>query len=256
MRPHHRKGFTWIELVVVLLVLALLLMLVPVFLLDQRVAARIATCRNRLRGLALACVQFEAPREHYPGYKNKLADNPASWVTMLLPYLEYNDLYEQFKQGNTKGQFIEMLICPDNPPQSVKPGDAPLAYVANGGVAGREDPAEGIFFDLTRPDPVYVSQEFIYKHDGTSRTLMLSEHLKMGNWTDTVPQSLTFNWLPAPPKSASVTQHISSRHRFASQGGGANVAFCDTHVEFMSADVDYVVYQNLMTPWSEEAGVP
>jgi prepilin-type processing-associated H-X9-DG protein len=43
----------------------------------------------------------------------------------------------------------------------------------------------------------------------------------------------------------------SSRHR-----GGVNVAFADTHVIFLSEDIDYVVYMQLMTSNGRESDTP
>ena len=34
----------------------------------------------------------------------------------------------------------------------------------------------------------------------------------------------------------------------SSHGGGANVAFCDGHSQYLRDDIDYVVYVQLMTP--------
>ena len=43
----------------------------------------------------------------------------------------------------------------------------------------------------------------------------------------------------------------SSRHP-----GGVVASFCDGHQQFLSEDIEYVVYQHLMTPDSAKAGVP
>ncbi len=43
----------------------------------------------------------------------------------------------------------------------------------------------------------------------------------------------------------------SSRH-----GDGVVVIFCDGYGRFLSEDIDYRVYQHLMTPDSRAAGVP
>ena len=34
--------------------------------------------------------------------------------------------------------------------------------------------------------------------------------------------------------------------------GGVNVAFCDGHGDFLRDDIDYTVYQQLMTPWGRK----
>lgn len=249
MKAPRRDAFTLVELLVVITIIGMLMSILLPAVQSARETGRQAQCKNHLKQLSLACTQFEAIRQHYPGYKNKIGNLVTSWIPVLFPYLEYNDLYERYKKGQAQALFIELLTCPSNPPEQTNRDDTPLAYVANGGIRGREEPAEGIFFDLTRNNPVRVSQAYITKHDGTSRTLMLSEHLEKGNWTDTVPDSLTFNWI-AGSGQRTITDHISSHH-----GGGAHVAFCDTHVQFLRDDVNYEVYQQLMTPWGEQAGV-
>jgi len=250
MKSRRRNAFTLVELLVVITIIGMLMSILLPAVQSARETGRQARCKNRVRQLAIACTQYESLREHYPGYKNKLGDLVVSWVPVLFPYLEYNDLYERYKRGQEERLFIEMLTCPSNPPEQTDRTDTPLAFIGNGGRSGSMEAFDGIFFDLTHNNAPRVSQSYVNKHDGTSRTLMLSEHLEMGNWTDKVPQSLVFYWQAGSGSSQTVTNHISSHH-----GGGAHVAFCDTHVQFLRDDIAYDVYQQLMTPWGEKAGL-
>jgi prepilin-type processing-associated H-X9-DG protein len=45
-----------------------------------------------------------------------------------------------------------------------------------------------------------------------------------------------------------MSDHVSSFH-----GGGSVAAFCDGHVQFVRDDIEYRVYQHLMTPSSSDA---
>jgi prepilin-type processing-associated H-X9-DG protein len=42
----------------------------------------------------------------------------------------------------------------------------------------------------------------------------------------------------------------------SAHSGGMNVAFCDGHGDFLRDDIDYKVYQQLMTPWGRKCVDP
>ena len=127
---------------------------------------------------------------------------------------------------------------------------------------------------------VIVSQDYISQRDGCQNTMLLSESLigssvdinTDGRWTDanyvdTVDNEiqLGFQW-----RLASSTTDLNvwkiynpdttaydpgywagtcgSRH-----GGGVVATFCDGHVAFLKDNIDYRVYQHLMTPDSSAA---
>jgi prepilin-type N-terminal cleavage/methylation domain-containing protein/prepilin-type processing-associated H-X9-DG protein len=123
--------------------------------------------------------------------------------------------------------------------------------------------------------------------DGAGTTLMLTENIHK-DYTNTDgsgrfcwlrddfgkgggEQELGFVWVvPQPPKSAplpgttihdqekisgnlnQVVSYDPTMPWFArpasNHGGGANVAFCDVHSQFLREDIDYIVYVQLMTP--------
>ncbi len=119
---------------------------------------------------------------------------------------------------------------------------------------------------------VRVSMDYISSHDGAHATLLLSERLRTDtadvNWKEAYwainPE--TFSTKTSPEKywgfcwrwadddddmaDAKLTDHVSSFH-----GGGVVTAFCDGHQQFLDADINYRVYQHLMTPYSHAAYV-
>ena len=124
LAPNRRKfGFTLVELLVVIAIIGILIgMLLPAVQ-QVREAARRTKCSNNQRQLALACMNYESARMHFPpGLNCPLQDglsgaffessefNDAdstpfpepphrdqfgSWFVWLMPYIEANNLYDQ-----------------------------------------------------------------------------------------------------------------------------------------------------------------
>lgn len=122
-----RRGFTLIELLVVIGILGLLVALLLPAVMEARETARRASCMNNQHNLALAIVNFEQTRRHYPGYRNLQAFTPdgmarsISWVFPLLPYFEQSTVH--FNHGergpaDQRGQLpnvgISILVCPSD----------------------------------------------------------------------------------------------------------------------------------------------
>ena len=110
-----------------------------------------------------------------------------------------------------------------------------------------------------------MSADYLTKHDGSHMTLLLSENIQAGKWTDTDEASVGMVWWPEPAECRGMNECVDvgdspGEIRYArpssNHGGGVIAAFCDGHVQFVREDIDYRVYQQLMTPNSEEAGLP
>jgi prepilin-type N-terminal cleavage/methylation domain-containing protein len=140
-------GFTLVELLVVISIIAMLAgMLLPAVN-AAREAGRRAVCMNNQSQLALACINYDSAKQSLPplaGYIGKTAsnENGATWIAFLLAYLEYNQLYQNLSNvtiNDTEGSplhhekqliRIKSLLCPS--------ADIPLVnagthYICNGG---------------------------------------------------------------------------------------------------------------------------
>jgi len=98
----HRKktatGFTLVELLVVIAIIGVLIALLLPAVQAAREAARRSQCQNNLRQLALACINYEAARKHYPPASSKLGAHSSlrpdwGWLAVTLPFFEQQALY-------------------------------------------------------------------------------------------------------------------------------------------------------------------
>lgn len=167
-----RLGFTLVELLVVISIIAMLMGLLLPAVQAAREASRRNTCNNNLKQLALAIQnRVSTGAGRYPGYKEPLAivpdpgasvpagvlnarnEYPVHWLVPLLPEIERSDLYRNWRRGLFIGPangfsssisgylpaadpaqvgYINLAICPSNPPADTFP--PPCAYVANAGM--------------------------------------------------------------------------------------------------------------------------
>jgi len=233
-----RKAFTLVELLVVITIIGMLMALLLPAVQAAREAARRATCVNNQRQLSLAMLNFESTRRYFPGWQNDLGSRNASWVVMLFPYIERNEVWDQWMDGSSPTPRINLMVCPSDPPTTTAAGSAVNAYVVNTGNEANNI-QHGIFHDNPAGNSDRrVSVDYISRHSGTSTTLMLSEHRDAKNWHSTGDrEDIGFVW----GSSGTVNDHISSYHP-----GGVVAFFADNHYKFLRNDLDYGVYEKLM----------
>ena len=119
--PRILRGFTLVELLVVIAIIGLLIGLLLPAVQAARESARQSACRNNLKQLGLAALNYEGinkrlPGHHYP-YEFRVLINSGSTITYgdgvscflwLLPFAEEQALYDtvikEFTQNNTNGR--------------------------------------------------------------------------------------------------------------------------------------------------------
>src|SRR5262245_25629021 len=95
----RRRGFTLVELLVVIAVIALLMgLLLPAVQKARESASRIS-CGNNLKQIALALHHYELNHRSLPA--SRLGTQGPTWAVLLLPYLEQQGLYQEWNLGLT-----------------------------------------------------------------------------------------------------------------------------------------------------------
>lgn len=148
------RGFTLVELLVVISIIGLLMALLLPAVSGVRETARRTQCLNNLKQLVTATQKYSAiHRGELPGYVNlvgKSSDNTnnipgimGSWAVALLPGLDRTDVYEKFfaidpattpQPTGSSLPTINSFICPSDPPEDQTVDPTALCYVANCGI--------------------------------------------------------------------------------------------------------------------------
>jgi prepilin-type N-terminal cleavage/methylation domain-containing protein len=197
----QRRGFSLVELLVVVAIVATLIGLLLPAVQSARDSARRSACQNNLRQLGIALANFESAYRTYPpscvwsGTSTTDASSGAVWSAQgrLLPFLEefaigeelHRQLAVPYSQATLgSGQLISSLripalLCPSEPNTQVRnkadgtPEHAPLNYAVNLGTWMVFQPAtrtggDGAFF----PNSKLRTASFT---DGLSKTIALAE---------------------------------------------------------------------------------
>jgi prepilin-type N-terminal cleavage/methylation domain-containing protein/prepilin-type processing-associated H-X9-DG protein len=212
-RTRLRPGFTLVELLVVIAIIGVLVSLLLPAVQAARESGRRTKCLNHLRQLGLAIHQYADVQGVFPSSgiysptntsaaPGSLEVNPRSgkmfsWIVLILPQLEQENLYRQFnfnlpvtsQSHNPQSFELEILRCPSDSARGrffaeSDPTRAGGVQFAKGNYAAWVSPYH---VELQERFPGALSTKrrvFAHFQDGTSNTLMLSEVLTRDVDTD------------------------------------------------------------------------
>jgi prepilin-type N-terminal cleavage/methylation domain-containing protein len=258
-------GFTLVELLVVITIIAVLMGLLIPAVMQARDRAYQATCMSNQKQVAMATMLFEQSKGHYPGYVNNVQGQKTTWVPPLLPGLGRNDMWESWREGKPVFAKLAILLCPSAEMQASF--DTPMSFSVNAGyAAGSEKAANGVFLNAGRSRSQGTTAQYIDSHDGSSYTLLTAENLQTLEWRYTTDQEAKQGTGLLWHDTANPVRRFNG-HREAAIPTGADradyarpssnhygvviVSFCDTSCRTLSEDIDYDVYKQLMTPYGK-----
>jgi prepilin-type N-terminal cleavage/methylation domain-containing protein/prepilin-type processing-associated H-X9-DG protein len=129
----NRRGFTLIELIVVIGIIAILIGLLLPAVQKVREASNRTTCMNNLKQIGLALHNYESGFNEFPAAETypPPATGTVSIHVALLPYIEQSPLASQYTTDSTAAiqQKIAIYDCPDDPNvTAVVDGGSPGAF--------------------------------------------------------------------------------------------------------------------------------
>lgn len=282
----RRKGFTLIEMLVVIAIISLLVGLLLPAVQQARDAARRTQCKNNMRQQGLSLFNYhDAFRLFPPGYlyrPGQSKENAAGfgWGAMILPFLDQTALYRQFNwdvaiwdvaNANQRTASLATFKCPSDSVSSngfLEMGPAPEKYAMASYVAcfgppdldAAPEQRDGMFSRNSRTQASEVT-------DGLSNTLMVGERMN-GPFRTAVSRSphnsYQTTWAgavrqwddPSDDHGHMVlfqTGHAPNsplsdeRDVSARHIGFAQFLLADGSVRIIGENIDFGVYQNLST---------
>jgi prepilin-type processing-associated H-X9-DG protein len=218
-----KMGLTLLELLFILLIIGVLVALLLPVTLTPRSHPKRDQCTNNQKQITLALLMYEDEKGHFPPafIPDKNGKPMHSWRVLILPYLERQDLYEQYDFNEPwdgphncllADKMPAIFRCPSN---TVTPNCTGYALLVgprafSPGTTGR-------------------TLDEITRADGTSTTLMLVE-----------AADAKINWLePRDLNVDEMTFHInkSGKEISSHHAGVANVSYCDGHQSTVRDDI-------------------
>ncbi len=322
MKSPSRRGFTLVELLIVIAIIGTLVGLLLPAVNAARERARQGTCLNNLSELGKAMVSYTTQKNgEFPGLiqvqkrdpglppnqYNGTPDIAISWAAKLLPQLDQQGLWDQMLTTDivnfSNPPRMEIFICPSD--AGTNQELAQLTYVGNSGYFDFNPNAvltgsqvsdikeNGLLHDLRpgRNGPLVRQIK-----DGSATTLLLSENIhkdedafgltnSKNTWLGPIfpPDGsnknyeqtfgMVWTYYPTRPEDPSKHQNESleegmqerfnrdslsptsygAEGRFYARPASAhpelfNVLFAGSNARAVRADIEYRVYQQLMTP--------
>jgi prepilin-type N-terminal cleavage/methylation domain-containing protein len=133
-RSHRRHGFTLVELLVVIAIIGTLVGLLLPAIQAAREAARQTQCGNNLKQYALGMQNYHDAQGVLPLGTSYWQCMNVSWLPVLWPFIELNDLASRFKYNQTFGSWpnigsasqklplslpVSLYYCPSDRPNAV-----------------------------------------------------------------------------------------------------------------------------------------
>jgi len=264
------RGFTLVELLVVVAILGILIgMLLPAVQ-HVREAARRTQCLNNVAQIGLGLHNFEYTYEHFPAgvidAKGPVLNVPqgqhVSFFVQLLPYIEQRGIFDRFDQkagtyaavnAPAREMSVPCFTCP-----SVGSAFNASQSAAIAGYVGCHHGSE-VPIDADNNGMLYLNSRVTFEdiYDGSSNTLLVGEAVKDDStdlgWASGTRASLrnaseivgVTDLFASPPLANVPTANDFVGGFSTPHSGSANFVMASGAVHSLSIDIDPVVFETL-----------
>ena len=213
----RRRGFTLIELFVVIAIVAILIAFLLPSVRMPREAARRSQCKNNMKQIALALHTYHDVHGSFPPVFTVGTDGKPlhSWRTLILPYLEEQALYDK----------IDLSKPWDDPANKIAFDSVIPSYLCPSATC---PPNHSVYLAVATPDGCFAPGTYRRLSeitDGTSNTLLLIE----------IDTDRSVPWMQPIDADESLVMSMRPEGKLSHEGG-IHVGLVDGSVRFLSAD--------------------
>ncbi|HZN33373.1 MAG TPA: DUF1559 domain-containing protein [Pirellulaceae bacterium] len=263
-----KRGFTLVEILVVIAIVAILAGLLLPAVQMAREAARRMRCQNNLHQIGLALLGFESLHGRLPAGRDAERSRQHAWSTAILPQLEQAALYQRYDfskswKDPSNQQVTAANVAVYRCPSAVGKWDGKIDYGGNYGSALtglKPGFSSGCAWEAGAFPPVHLAMPGQYRSaavrlgeitDGTSQTFLVLEDADRPAAQGGLWASGHNCFAHDGPINANVSKEIFSRHPC-----GANALLADGSVRLLTDSIALPLLGALCTRAGGEAVAP